>query len=259
MLTATNLTLARDDRAILSGISLTARPGEVTAIIGPNGSGKSTLIAALAGDLPPVTGEIRLNGDDIARLSPRKLAARRAVLAQDTQVAFPFNVSEILQLGIEAGTGPADPRLIDRLLDEVDLPGTAHRPIHALSGGERQRIHLARVLAQARQPRNDQGPMWLFLDEPVSSLDIAHQILVMRRAARFAQEGGGVIAVLHDLNLAAMAADHVILLGDGRLLAAGPPQEVLTDALLSTAYHCRIRVNLTPDTGPFLLPQMAGT
>lgn len=257
MLTAQNLILAREKRTILQGVTLSAQPGEVTAIIGPNGSGKTTLMAALTGDLPPVTGEITLNGDDIDRLSPRQLAARRAVLAQETQVAFPFTVAEILQLGIEAGTGPADPALIPRLLAEVDLPGSAHRPIHALSGGERQRIHLARTLAQARRPVTDHGPMWLFLDEPVSSLDIAHQLMVMRRARRFAAEGGGVVAVMHDLNLTAMTADHVILLAEGRLLAAGPPSEVMTDRLLSQAYRCDIRTNRTPASGPFILPQMA--
>ncbi len=258
MLHATNLTLARDGSTILTGITLTAHPEQVTAIIGPNGSGKTTLMAALTGDLPPTIGQITLNGDSIARLSPRHLATRRAVLAQETQVAFPFTVSEILQLGLEAGPGPADPALIPRLLAEVDLSGTAHRPIHALSGGERQRIHFARALAQARRPRSDQGPMWLFLDEPVSSLDIAHQLMVMRRARRFAVEGGGVVAVMHDLNLTAMTADHVILLSEGRLLAAGPPTYVMTDRLLSQAYRCDIRTNRTPTTGPYLLPQMAG-
>jgi iron complex transport system ATP-binding protein len=258
MLTATNLTLTRDNRTILQGITLTARPEQVTAIIGPNGSGKTTLMAALTGDLPPTTGQITLNGNNIARLSPRHLAARRAVLAQETQVAFPFTVAEILQLGIEAGPGPTDPALIPRLLAEVDLAGTAHRPIHALSGGERQRIHFARALAQARRPRGDQGPMWLFLDEPVSSLDIAHQLMVMHRARRFADQGGGVVAVMHDLNLTAMSADHVILLAEGRLLAAGPPAEVMTDRLLSQAYRCGIRTGRTPAKGPFILPQMVG-
>lgn len=258
MLDATDLTLVRDGRTILQGINLTAYPGQVTAIIGPNGSGKSTLMAALTGDLAPQEGHITLNGDDIAHLSPRDLAARRAVLAQETQVAFPFTVTEILQLGVEAGTGPMDANLIPRLLAEVDLAHTAGRPIHALSGGERQRIHLARVLAQARRPRTEKGAMWLFLDEPVSSLDIAHQLLVMRRARRFATEGGGVVAVMHDLNLTAMTADHVVLLADGRLLAAGPPAQVLTDHHLSRAYRCAIRTNRAPMSGPFLLPQMAG-
>lgn len=259
MLKAQNITLIREGRTILHGVTLTARPGAVTAIIGPNGSGKTTLLAALTGDLRPQGGALHLNGEDITRLSPRQLATRRAVLAQETQVAFPFTVAEILQLGIEAGTGPADPALIPRLLAEVDLADTAQRPIHALSGGERQRIHLARVLAQARRAVTEAGPMWLFLDEPVASLDIAHQLMVMRRARRFAKEGGGVVAVMHDLNLTAMAADHVVLLADGGLVAAGPATEVMTDALLSRAYRCEIRINRVPPAGPFLLPQMAGS
>lgn len=258
MLDARNLTLTRNRRPILSDVTITARPGEVTALIGPNGAGKSTLLAALTGDLRPDHGSIRLNGDDLATLPPRALAARRAVLTQTTEVAFPFTVAELIRLGIEASPGPADPALIDRLLTEVDLPGMAERPYHALSGGEAQRVHFARILAQARRATTPQGPVWLFLDEPVSSLDIAHQLLVMHRARRFATEGGGVLAVLHDLNLTAMVADRVILLAQGRCLAAGPPAEVLTDALLSEAYRCPIRTCRSPANGPWLLPQMAG-
>jgi iron complex transport system ATP-binding protein len=258
MLDARHLTLSRDRRAILTDITLSARAGEVTALIGPNGAGKSTLLAALAGDLRPDHGTIRLNGDDIATLSPRALAARRAVLTQSTEVSFPFTLGELIRLGIEATPGPADPALTDRLLAEVDLPGMADRPYHALSGGEAQRLHFARILAQARRATTAEGPVWLFLDEPVSSLDIAHQLMVMRRARRFAAEGGGVIAVLHDLNLAAMVADRVILLAQGHLLAAGTPTETLTDALLTQAYRCPIRIRLSPASGIWLLPQVAG-
>lgn len=258
MLQASDITLTRDHRPILQDIAFTAHPGEVTVLIGPNGAGKSTLLAALTGDLAPAKGTIHLNGDALATLSPRVLAARRAVLSQQTEVAFPFTVAELLRLGIEATPGPADPGLIDRLLAEVDLPGTAHRPYHALSGGEAQRIHFARILAQARRATTAQGPAWLFLDEPVSSLDIAHQLMVMRRARRFAAEGGGVLAVLHDLNLTAMVADRVLLLAEGRLLADGPPEQVLTDDLLSRAYRCPIRTNQSPAKGRWLLPQMAG-
>ena len=259
MLNARHLSLSRDRRPILSDITLDARAGEVTALIGPNGAGKSTLLAALAGDLRPDHGTVRLNGDDITTLSPRALASRRAVLTQSTEVSFPFTLAELIRLGIEATPGPTDPALTDRLLAEVDLPGMAHRPYHALSGGEAQRLHFARILAQARRATTAEGPVWLFLDEPVSSLDIAHQLLVMRRARRFASEGGGVITVLHDINLTAMVADRVILLAGGRLLAAGPPAETLTDALLTQAYGCPIRTRLSPASGPWLLPQMAGS
>jgi iron complex transport system ATP-binding protein len=257
MLHARALTLTRDRRTVLSDITFTAHPGEVTVIIGPNGAGKSTLLAALTGDLHPDSGEIHLNGDALPSLSPRTLAARRAVLTQHTPVAFPFTLAELLRLGIEASPGPIPHGLIDRLLAEVDLPGMAHRPYHALSGGEAQRVHFARILAQARQPITPQGPVWLFLDEPVSSLDIAHQLMVMRRARRFAAEGGGVVAVLHDLNLTAMVADRVLLLAEGKLLAAGLPDKVLTDDFLSRAYRCPIRTRCSPDHGPWLLPQMA--
>ena len=257
MLHARSVTLTRDSRPVLSNISFTAHPGEVTVIIGPNGAGKSSLLAALSGDLSPEKGEVRLNGDALPTLSPRVLAARRAVLTQHTPVAFPFTVSELIRLGVEATPGPVSPSLIDRLLAEVDLPGMAHRPYHALSGGEAQRVHFARILAQARHPTTAQGPVWLFLDEPVSSLDIAHQLMVMRRTRRFASDGGGVVAVLHDLNLTAMVADRVLLLAEGKLLAAGPPEMVLTDDFLSRAYRCPIRTRCSPDQGPWLLPQMA--
>lgn len=259
MLHARSLTLTRNGREVLSDITLAAHPREVTVIIGPNGAGKSTLLAALTGDLSPDHGSIHLNGDALLSLSPRALAARRAVLTQNTPVAFPFTVAELIRLGIEATPGPIPPGLTDRLLSEVDLPGMAHRPYHALSGGEAQRVHFARILAQARHATTAQGPVWLFLDEPVSSLDIAHQLMVMHRARRFAAEGGGVIAVLHDLNLTAMVADRVLLLSQGRLLASGTPDEVLTDDLLTRAYRCPIRTRRSPDRGAWLLPQMAGT
>ena len=255
---AHNLTLARDGRTILAGLDFTAAPGQITVLIGPNGSGKTTLLSALAGDLRPQSGRITLGGTDIAGLSAPALAARRAVLAQETQVAFPFTVAEVMRLGIETRSHPSGAALMSRLLAEVDLHGMADRPYHALSGGERQRVQLARVLAQVHPAVTPQGPLWLMLDEPVSSLDIGHQLLVMDRARRFAAAGGGVIAVLHDLNLTAMVADQVLLLADGALLAKGSPAEVMTDARMSQAYRWPIRMNRAPDSGPFLLPQMAG-
>jgi iron complex transport system ATP-binding protein len=257
MLEVSDLGITLSGRRLLSGISFRARPGDVTAIIGPNGSGKTTLLRALTGELPP-EGDVRLNGLDIRATPPHRLAAFRAVLAQSTQVAFPFTAGEIVRLGLEAGSGLADPGLVPRLLAEVDLPGTMRRPYHQLSGGEQARVQLARVLAQARQPVTATGPGWLFLDEPVASLDIAHQLMVMRIARGFADTGGGVVMVLHDLNLTAMVADRVLLLKSGGVLAQGTPDEVLTDDLLGTAFGCQIRVGTAPLRGPWLVPQSTG-
>ncbi len=126
-----------------------------------------------------------------------------------------------------------------------------------LSGGEQQRVQLARVLAQVWTPMHEGVPRWLFLDEPVSALDIGHQLQVMRIARDFADQGGGVVAVMHDLNLTAMFSDSVALIAEGGVLQQGGPEEVLCDALLSRAYRCQIRVNTQPGQGVFLLPHAA--
>lgn len=256
MLDVEDLSVTLGRRPLLRGLSFRARAGQIAAIIGPNGSGKTTLLRALTGEIP-ASGRFSLNGHDIARTSPRILARFRAVLAQSTSVAFPFTAGEIVRLGLDAGSGPADPALPARLLAEVDLPHMLDRPYHQLSGGEQSRVQLARTFAQARQPVTPDGPGWLFLDEPVAALDIAHQLMVLRLARSFADAGGGVVIVLHDLNLTAMAADQVLLLKSGTLLAQGRPEEVLTDRLLSQAYGCRIRIATPPQAGPWLVPQSA--
>jgi iron complex transport system ATP-binding protein len=257
MLDVEDLSVALSGRTLLSGVSFAALPGSITAIIGPNGSGKTTLLRAMTGELP-FRGTVRLNGHDVARTKAPVLAAFRAVLAQSTAVAFPFTAREIVRFGQEAGIGPSDAGLADRLLAEVDLPGYGGRRFHELSGGEQARVHLARVLAQARTPVTPQGAGWLFLDEPVASLDIAHQLLVMRIARRFADAGGGVVMVMHDLNLTAMVADRALLLKGGALIGQGAVEDVLTDALLRDAFATGIRVNTAPAAGRWVLPQAVG-
>lgn len=255
-LAARAITCRRDGRAILSAVDFTARPGAVTAIIGANGSGKTTLMRHLTGEMAPDAGTVTLNGQDIAALSPASLARRRAVLPQAGDVGFPFTVAEVVALGLHADPA-ADPARIPAALARVDLPDYGARMYQQLSGGEQARVQLARVLVQVWHPVSDAGPAWLLLDEPVSALDIAHQLWVMREARRFAAAGGGVVVILHDLNLTAMVADQVTLLHQGRVLAAGPPPEVLTGPRLSQAYGCRISVGEAPPSGLFVLPQAA--
>lgn len=254
MLEVSGLSASMSGRNILDRIDLRATPGTVTAIVGPNGSGKTTLLRALTGDLP-YDGVARLNGLDVRGTPARRMAAIRAVLAQATQLAFPFTVDEVVRLGLSAGVQTAGPDLPARALERVGLAGYGGRDVQSLSGGEQARVHLARVLVQVWEPVTDQGPRWLFLDEPVAALDIGHQLIVMELARAYADAGGGVVAVMHDLNLSAMFAEHIALLQDGRMLAQGTPAQVLTDANLSRAYGCAVRVSAVPARGPWLVPQ----
>lgn len=248
-------------RRILEGVSIRAPAGAVTALIGPNGSGKTTLVKALCGDLAS-TGSIEINGRPLGRLKAWQAAQLRAVLPQSTTLAFPFTVREVVALGLVPGSAghPHDNRraLPEMALERVDLDGYAGRFYQELSGGEQQRVQFARVLCQVWNPVAAGQPRYLVLDEPVSSLDIKHQLAIMRIARDFAERGGGVLAILHDLNLAAMFADQVVALHGGGVAAAGAPREVITEALLERVYDCRLNVGrLERDGALFVLPQPA--
>jgi iron complex transport system ATP-binding protein len=180
------------------------------------------------------------------------------VLPQAAWLAFAFTLGEVVAMGLAAGSCAGRSEVIEAALRAVDLADRASARFHDLSGGEQARGHLARALAQVWQPVEAGRPAWLFLDEPVASLDIGHQLPVMRLAESYAGRGGGVVMVMHDLNLTAMFAAHVVLMEAGRVLAQGAPAEVLTDANLTQAYRIPLRVGRTPAPGTvFLLPQSA--
>lgn len=256
MLWTKNLSLRIGEKQILKGIDFEAHPGEIAAIVGPNGSGKSTLISALTGDRA-YDGDAGLGGLDPATAQAWELAARRGVLAQHTSVAFPFTVAEVVRLGRVAGASGVGPDPVNQALARVGLHGYGARAYHTLSGGEQQRTQLARVLVQIGAPLDGDEARWLFLDEPVASLDIAHQLEVMEIARSFAAGGGGVVAVMHDLNLTAMYADRVALMAEGRIVSQGPVSEVLRNETLSQAYGCPIRVSCAPTDATFVLPHAA--
>ncbi len=259
MLTARNLSFARGRRLILDDVEFAARPGEFTAIIGPNGSGKTTLLRALSGDLS-ASGEIRLGSRLLRDWRPAELAARRAVLEQQSLLGFPFTVAEVVGMGIGLGgeaLSPEDCRTRPlRALERVDLAGFADRLYPELSGGEQQRVQLARILCQVWEPLRDGEARWLLLDEPVSSLDIRHQLRVMQIASDFAAAGGGVVAILHDLNLAALHADQVVALSGGRVAAAGTPADVLTPTCVEAVFGCALTPVALPSGPSLFAPQL---
>ncbi|MER9455305.1 heme ABC transporter ATP-binding protein [Mesorhizobium sp. M0478] len=261
MIEARDVSVAIGGKRIVANVDFVARPGEIAAIVGPNGSGKTTFLKALSGDLA-FAGTVAVNGRDLSAMRPVEAATVRAVLPQAATLSFPFTVHEVVRLGLIGGRSGVlpgeDDRLPERALARVDLDGFAGRFYQELSGGEQQRVQLARVLCQVWAPVLDGKPRYLYLDEPVSSLDIKHQLIIMNIARDFARRGGGVIAILHDLNLTAMYADRIFVMHRGRLAADGSPQEVLSDDLIENVFDCRLRVGVLPAANmPFVLPQSA--
>lgn len=260
MIELLNLSVQLSGKPVVEAVSFSARAGELTAICGPNGSGKTTTMKAISGELA-YGGSVRINSAEITNLQPWQLASVRGVLPQASTISFPFTVREIVRMGLTTGRN-RQPELADRIAAEalaaVDLVDFEGRFYQELSGGEQQRVQLARVLCQIPDPVVDGKPCWLFLDEPVSSLDISHQLAIMTLAKTFCRRGGGVIAVMHDLNLTALFADRMALLKSGKLAAFGPVGEVLTDIHLEKVFGCKLQVNRVPlDGTPFVLAHSA--
>jgi len=259
VLSARDLHFFRGSRKILEAITGELRSGRVTALLGPNGAGKSTLLKLFAGELTPASGTIDFGGTPLPQWNPRELAQRRAVLPQESHLAFAFPVREVVMMGrfphLHGSESPHDREIGDAALARLELTALADRPYPALSGGEKQRVQLARVLAQIwEQPAN--GHRYLLLDEPTAGLDLAHQHATLRAAQEWARAGAVVLAVLHDLNLAMTYADDAWVLDQGRLSATGPIEEVLQAPLIERVFQ--VSAKLLPRPGslrPVILTQ----
>lgn len=260
MLKADEITVSYGPRRVLDQVSFKAEAQSLLIIVGPNGAGKSTLMRALTGELTPQSGTVTLHGKQLTDIPSDRLARLRAVLPQSSSLAFPFTVHEIIRFGLTANptlrSGDRVRDVVEAMLDKVDLRGYGGRYFQELSGGEQQRVHLARVLCQVPNPVEDGTARFLMLDEPTSSLDIRHQLLTLNIARQFAADGGGVIAILHDLNIAAMFADRIVVISDGQIVANGTPQKVLTDKLMRDVFEINVKVSKAPSGKiPFVLPQ----
>ena len=246
MLEASNITFRVGKKTLISDVSVRFAPGNLHLIIGPNGAGKSTLVKVLARLLRPQTGKVEYEGADVQDASEAELARRRAVLSQAVEVAFPLTVREVVMMGryphFGGSPGAVDEKITDQLMDFFDVAEFGERNYQTLSGGERQRVNFARVLAQLwRDDSNSNSAAatdstsprsscrYLFLDEPLTFLDIRHQIEFMKKVRGFADAPDVVtVGVVHDLNLAARFADQIVLLNNGRVVATGVAADVLT-------------------------------
>ncbi len=233
---------------VLNGVSAEFRPGQFYGIIGPNGAGKTTLLQLLAGTWKPDDGEVLLEGRPVTAISRKRLARRMAVLQQGGLPPVGFTVREVAEMGrfphrnwLGAETEDSGP-IIEHALDAMGLAALQHRRLNQLSGGERQRAALAKLMVQQ--------PDILLLDEPTTYLDIGYQLGLLDTVRDWQRrEGLTVIAVLHDLNLAALYCDRLLALHDGKDAAFGSPQEVLTPELVRTLYGTTPAVIPHPETG----------
>ncbi|ODU20713.1 MAG: ABC transporter [Sphingomonas sp. SCN 67-18] len=239
-LTANEISLILAGRTVLDGVSAQLERGRVTAILGPNGAGKTSLLRTLIGLTAPSSGTAMLDDQPIAAIPPAQRARRIGYLAQNAPLAWNVIARDVVALGRSpyrapfAAAGADDRAAIDAAIAATDLTRLADRPTGELSGGERARVMLARVLAGT--------PEWLVADEPLASLDPAHQVDVLLRLRAVADAGSGVILVLHDLTHAARIADDIVLMRNGRVVAAGVAASVLTGDWLRQAYDIDFRI-----------------
>ena len=237
-------------REILKNISIEVKEKEILSIIGPNGAGKSTLLKSLAGDINPTNGNIFYDGININQIDIQERAFTRSVMSQLQPIAFDFSVKEIVEMGwINRGESEYADQFDDAVKEVILKCGVKDlidRNFNNLSGGEQRRIHFARTLLQLWRPSNSSDPKYLFLDEPTANLDLTYEIKLLNIVKDVAQEGAGVILVLHDLNLAAKFSDKVAILKGGLLIDIGLPKDILKSTLLSDIYEIKVEVKNDP-------------
>jgi iron complex transport system ATP-binding protein len=245
MLAVENVIAGYGGEPVLRDVALHVARGEFVGLIGPNGSGKSTLLRVISGVLATTEGHVRVQGTSLREIGRRKLAKTMACLAQDFSLDLPFTAYEVVLMGRSphlpriGGETHRDFEIARQAMKLADVQHLAERPITEISGGERQRVLIAMCLAQE--------PEVLLLDEPTSHLDIGHQLSILDLITRLnRQTGVTVIAVFHDLNLAAEYCQRLLVLDRGRVAALGAPQDVLTTEMISQVYGTKVFIEPNP-------------
>lgn len=260
VVSAKNISVSVQGKLLLECASLELYCGQFTVIIGPNGAGKSTLLKAMTGEIVPASGFTTYGGAAISTIPPWRLACQRAVMVQKSQFTFPFKVFEVLRIGMDGlGRKLREDHLraiIADALKAADLTNLSNRDYQTLSGGEQQRVQFARVCCQLAAGKTVCDRQVLFLDEPISSLDLYHQLEILDASRELAKQGVAILAILHDLNLAALYADHLILMSEGCIVTQGSPAQVLTKSQMREVFRLDMEIGISESSNlPFVLPQ----
>lgn len=256
MISANNISLTKNGRAILKSVNVDVLPGSFTAMAGPNGAGKSSFLKIISNETQNYNGEVLINEKEVKNYTAISLAKVRAVLPQSTHLQFPFSVQQIIEMGRQySGRSKAiDFALLEEIMDLTVTHDLRERNYLTLSGGEQQRVQLARVLTQVWEEQD--FPRYILLDEPTSSLDIARQQLIFGLVKKACARNIGVLAVVHDLNQVSQFADQLYLLKDGGIVAKGSPKEIFTKSIIEETFCCRVNIYNDPCTNcPYIVPE----
>lgn len=247
MISVERLSVSFGDVQALSDVNLTVENDEIVGLVGPNGAGKTTLLSTINGLIEPTAGTVKIDGENVSELAADELARRVATVPQETTLSFAFPVREVVAMGRTPyrsrfeRASESDRTHTERAMERTGITRFAERSIEEVSGGERQRVVLARALCQDADA--------LLLDEPTASLDINHQIQILTLLREFVAEGRAALCAIHDLSLAARFCDRLVLLAEGDVLAAGTPEEVLTEEHVERAFGTSAAVTRHPVTG----------
>jgi iron complex transport system ATP-binding protein len=247
MIRVASLDVSLGGERVLEGVDAAVPRGSFVGLVGPNGAGKTTLLKAVTGAVTPDAGRVELDGDPVADLSSRETSRRVATVPQNPSLSFEFDVREVVEMGRTPHlgrferVGDDDRRTVQQAMERTAVTEFADRPVGEVSGGERSRVLLARALAQATPA--------LALDEPTASLDINHQLRTLSLVRELVDDGKTAVAAIHDLDLAARFCDRLVVLAGGRVLAHGPPEEVLLETTVRDAFDTTAAVARAPETG----------
>ena len=240
----------KNKKLILDEISFSIELGEILCILGPNGSGKSTLLNLISGNLSPTKGDIYIEGQNIKNISIEERAFIRSVMSQSQAIVFDFTVREIVEMGwLQRGLinfSQNFEEAFSRAINDAAIGDLIDKKFNILSGGEQRRVHFARTLLQSWRPSNSVEPKYLLLDEPTANLDIKHEQRLMKIVKKKAEDGIGVVIILHDINLAAKYSDKILILDSGIMKSFGRTFDVLNKEILEEVYDLPIVISNDP-------------